>query len=53
MYAEWLKLAYETTTDQVDPQVDLEEEDEKLMVETPQYKIPSRISQRLNTTQSQ
>ena len=35
-YAEWLNLAYKATTDQVDPQVDLEEEDEEPLVETPQ-----------------
>ena len=39
-YAEWLNLAYDTTTDQVDPQVDLKEEDEAPLVDTPQYKTP-------------
>ena len=42
-YAEWLNLAYEAITDQVDPQVDIEEGDEAPLVETLQYKTPSRI----------
>uniref|UniRef100_M4B2P6 Uncharacterized protein n=1 Tax=Hyaloperonospora arabidopsidis (strain Emoy2) TaxID=559515 RepID=M4B2P6_HYAAE len=48
-YAEWLNLAYEATTDQVYPQVDLEEGDETPLAETPRYKIPSRMLQRSKT----
>lgn len=46
-YAEWLNLAYEATTDQVDHAEDLLDEDEGPLVETPQYKTPSYILQRL------
>ncbi|CAI5746408.1 unnamed protein product [Peronospora destructor] len=45
-YAEWLNLAYEATTDQVDHQVDPTEEDDGPLVEVPQYTTPSRILQR-------
>ena len=51
-YAEWLNLAYEATTNQVDPQVDLEEEEDTPMVEIPQYTILSCILQ-LSDLQSQ
>ena len=44
-----MNLAYEATTDQVDLQVDLEEEDETRMVENPEYKNTSRFLQRSNT----
>ena len=45
-YSEGLNLAYEATTDQVDHQEDLTEEDEESLVEIPQYETPSRILQR-------
>ena len=45
-YAEWLNLAYEATTDQVDLHVDPTEDEEGLLVERPEYKIPSHILQR-------
>ena len=45
-YSEWLNLAYEATTDQVDQEEDLTEEDEGPLVEKPQYETPSRILQR-------
>ena len=48
-YAEWLNLAYEATTDQFDPQVALEEGDERSLVETPRYEIPLHIWQSSNT----
>ena len=49
-YAEWLNLAYESTTDQVDHQVDLTEEEEGPLVERPEYKTPSHILQRPQAT---
>ena len=39
-YAEWLNVAYEATTDQVDDAEDLRKEDEGPLVETPQYETP-------------
>jgi hypothetical protein len=45
-YAEWWNLAYEATTDQVDRQVDLMEEDEGPLVDKPQYETPVHIMQR-------
>ena len=45
-YAEWLNLAYESTTDRVDHTEDLPEEEEGPLVETPQYKTTYYILQR-------
>ena len=45
-YSEWLNLAYESTTDQVDHHVDPTEEEEGPLVEKPEYKTPSHILQR-------
>ena len=45
-YAEWLTLAYEATTDQVDAQVDLMEEYKGPLLETSQYKTLSSILKR-------
>lgn len=45
-YAERLNLVYEATTDQVDHQVELIEEDEAPLVEKCHYETPSSILQR-------